>query len=205
MKKVPPHCRRLRETSVACKCRWASERASDTCLLCVMWAGPWFRVVVLSLAGCWVFTCCCSGCDTCMFARTLAQTPKPHASNDTCTHLYMQGHAVILLSVPYLCTAIRELRHKRIDDGELMTVELPDCEQDAIRASLRFAYSGMRQTGFQSGRERSSVRVRKASLKNRRGARERGRGGGARGRAGDRRTAMQRHALSVHAPVYMRA
>ena len=57
--------------------------------------------------------------------------------------LQVKGHAVILLSVPYLCTAIRELRHKRMDDTEPMTVELSDCEQDAIRTSLRFAYSGV--------------------------------------------------------------
>jgi hypothetical protein len=57
--------------------------------------------------------------------------------------LQVKGHAVILLSVPYLCTAIRELRHKRMDDTEPMTVELPECEQDAIRCSLRFAYSGV--------------------------------------------------------------
>ena len=56
--------------------------------------------------------------------------------------LEVQGHAVVLLSVPFLCTAIRELRHKRMDDSDIMTVNLPDCEQDAIRAALAFAYSG---------------------------------------------------------------
>jgi hypothetical protein len=49
----------------------------------------------------------------------------------------------VLLSVPYLCTAIRELRHKRIDDSEIMTVNLPDCEDEAVRSALRFTYSGI--------------------------------------------------------------
>lgn len=56
--------------------------------------------------------------------------------------LEVQGHGVVLLSVPYLCAAIRELRHKRLDDSELMTVQLPDCEQAAVRSALRFTYSG---------------------------------------------------------------
>lgn len=56
--------------------------------------------------------------------------------------LEVQGHGVVLLSVPYLCAAIRELRHKRVDDSELMTVNLPDCEQEAVRSALRFTYSG---------------------------------------------------------------
>jgi hypothetical protein len=55
----------------------------------------------------------------------------------------VQGHGVVLLSVPYLCTAIRELRHKRIDDSEIMTVNLPDCEDEAVRSALRFTYSGI--------------------------------------------------------------
>jgi hypothetical protein len=44
--------------------------------------------------------------------------------------LYIR-HAVVLLSVPYLCTAIRELRHKRMDDSELMTVQLTECHAGA--------------------------------------------------------------------------
>ncbi len=38
---------------------------------------------------------------------------------------------MVLLSVPYLCTAIRELRHKRMDDSELMTVQLTECHAGA--------------------------------------------------------------------------
>mmetsp|Transcript_80705 Transcript_80705/g.130798 ORF Transcript_80705/g.130798 Transcript_80705/m.130798 type:complete len:902 (-) Transcript_80705:41-2746(-) len=57
--------------------------------------------------------------------------------------LEVQAHAVVLLSVPFLSTVIRELRHKRVDDSEIITVRLPLCEQDAIRSALRFVYSGV--------------------------------------------------------------
>jgi hypothetical protein len=53
------------------------------------------------------------------------------------------GHAVVLLSVPFLCDAIREQRHKRIDDSEILTIPLPECTAEAVRAALRFAYSGV--------------------------------------------------------------
>ena len=60
----------------------------------------------------------------------------------TAEGIEVQAHAVVLLAVPYLSDAIRELRHKRLDDSELMTIAVPELRADAVRAALRFAYSG---------------------------------------------------------------